>query len=86
MIVESENKYFETPLMAAAISNQPATVEQLLAAGANMRTRGEDGETPLHKAAYIRDSTRVLDLLIDAGLDLTIISLLSYIRFVFANM
>ncbi len=41
-----------TPLIVAALSDQPGIVELLLSKGANVMARNSGGFTPLHAAAY----------------------------------
>ena len=58
-----------TPLHSAAASTEnPAVVEALLAAGANLEARnGSRGETPLHSAAGSNENPAVVAALIAAG-------------------
>ncbi len=56
----------ETPLMAAALGDQPALAAVLLAAGADVMARNKGGLTPLHAAAY-GGSVEVAALLLDKG-------------------
>jgi hypothetical protein len=67
---------FRTPLHLATdwpgyFPNAPAAVRLLTAAGAdpNTRTKGNEGETPLHWAAS-SDDVEVAAALIDAGADI----------------
>ena len=57
-----------TPLYAAAMCNEnPAVVEALLAAGADIDARNSFGATPLHGAAVSNESPAVIEALLAAG-------------------
>jgi ankyrin repeat protein len=56
----------ETPLMAAALADQPKIAEILLAHGADILARNAGGFTPLHAAAYSGSMSAAL-LLLDKG-------------------
>lgn len=61
-----------TALHAAANSSLPAIATWLLQHGADVNARGRMGRTPLHLAAERNMSSRIVDLLIEAGADLRI--------------
>ena len=56
----------DTPLHIAASANAREVVEALIAAGANVHAKGNDGLTPLHAAAF-RNAREVTVALIAAG-------------------
>ncbi len=56
----------ETPLMAAALNDQPEIAAALLEAGADVMARNKGGLTPLHAAAY-GGSVEVAALVLDNG-------------------
>lgn len=59
-----------TPLHnAAGWSANPAIIETLVAAGAEVNARDRDGDTPLHNAARFNDNPAVITALLDAGAD-----------------
>lgn len=60
-----------TALHAAANSSVPAIATWLLQHGADVNARARMGRTPLHLAAERNMSSRIVDLLIEAGADLT---------------
>src|SRR5690242_5818071 len=64
--VNSRTRDQTTPLIAAALDNQPAIVELLLGKGADTMARNSGGFTPLHAAAY-SGSVPVAKLLLDKG-------------------
>ena len=57
-----------TPLMAALLAERSKNADLLLAAGANPNAKDRKGETALHLAASINETSRVLGLL-EAGAD-----------------
>jgi hypothetical protein len=65
----SRNKFKNTPLQAALLAGQLATVKQLLAAGADPLVRQSHGFTPLQEASLLgrRD---LVDALLTAGAEL----------------
>jgi ankyrin repeat protein len=64
--VESRAPDQATPLIAAALSNQPVIVELLLSHGASVSARNSGGFTPLHAAAYA-GSASITKLLLARG-------------------
>lgn len=52
-----------TPLITAALGNQPSIVELLLSKGAEVTARNSGGFTPLHAAAYVGSATIARQLL-----------------------
>jgi uncharacterized protein len=64
--VESRDRDRATPLIAAALSDQPAVAELLLSKGADVMARNAGGFTPLHAAAY-SGSVPVAELLLENG-------------------
>ncbi len=60
-----------TPLhLAAAVSEYPAVIEALAAAGADLEARFEGGRTPLHVAAGFSEHPEVIEALVAAGASL----------------
>ncbi len=64
--VESRDRDQATPLIAAALSDQPAVAELLLSKGADVMARNAGGFTPLHAAAY-SGSVPIAELLLGKG-------------------
>ncbi len=64
--VESRARDQGTPLMAAALADQPAIAEFLLNNGANVMARNSGGFTPLHAAAF-SGSFAIAKLLLEQG-------------------
>jgi len=64
--VDSRARDGATPLIAAALSNQPAIAELLISKGADVMARNSGGFTPLHAAAY-SGSLAVTKLLLEKG-------------------
>jgi|SRR5688572_10307081 len=64
--VDSRDRDQATPLIAAALSDQPAVAELLLSKGADVMARNAGGFTPLHAAAY-SGSVRIAELLLAKG-------------------
>src|SRR4051794_19545052 len=64
--VESRASDQATPLIAAALGNQPAIVNLLLSKGADVMARNSAGLTPLHAAAYA-GSVPIARLLLEKG-------------------
>ncbi len=61
-----------TPLHAAAqFSDNPAVITALVAAGAEVDAREDDGDTPLHLAARYNYNSAVTLALLGAGADVT---------------
>ena len=59
-----------TPLHLAAWSTEdPAVIEALLKAGANLEARGDNRKTPLHLAAWSTEDPAVIEALLKAGAD-----------------
>ena len=59
-----------TPLHnVAGWSANPAIIETLVAAGAEVNARDRDGDTPLHNAAQSSTSPTIITALLDAGAD-----------------
>ena len=56
--------------VAAGYHGNPAVLEALIAAGANIEVRDDSGETPLHWAASFNDNPAILETLLTAGADL----------------
>ena len=70
-MVESKNKWKWTPLhLAARYNENPAVIEALLKAGADLAALEKEGRTPLHLAAIGNENPAVIDALIRAGADL----------------
>ena len=60
----------DSPLhMAATFNENPAVVEALLAAGADVAARNDRGSTALHMAAGFNENPAVVDALLAAGAD-----------------
>ena len=64
--VNSRARDQATPLIAAALGDQPAIVELLLSKGADVMARNSGGFTPLHAAAY-SGSVPIAELLLEKG-------------------
>jgi ankyrin repeat protein len=64
--VDSRARDGATPLIAAALSDQPAIAELLISKGADVMARNSGGFTPLHAAAY-SGSLAVAKLLLEKG-------------------
>jgi ankyrin repeat protein len=64
--VDSRDGDQATPLIAAALNNQPAVAELLLTKGADVMARNAGGFTPLHAAAY-SGSVPIAELLLAKG-------------------
>jgi uncharacterized protein len=64
--VDSRARDGATPLIAAALSDQPAIAALLLSKGADVMARNSGGFTPLHAAAY-SGSLAVAKLLLEKG-------------------
>ncbi|MEO8685621.1 MAG: ankyrin repeat domain-containing protein [Devosia sp.] len=64
--VDSRARDQATPLIAAAIENQPDIAELLLGKGANVMARNSGGFTPLHAAAF-SGSLPIAKLLLEKG-------------------
>ena len=64
--VNSRARDQATPLIAAALGDQPAIVELLLSKGADVMARNAGGFTPLHAAAY-SGSVPIAELLLEKG-------------------
>ena len=64
--VDSRARDQATPLISAALGNQPAIAELLLGKGANVMARNSGGFTPLHAAAY-SGSLAIAKLLLAKG-------------------
>ena len=70
-IAARDSLFEKTPLHAAARSNEnPAVVEALLTAGADIGARNDLGETPLHEAARSNGNPAVVEVLLAAGADM----------------
>ncbi len=67
----SRNDQRVTPLHSAAAHRHHAIIRLLLAHGANLNARQQDGETPLMEAAQNGD-TELVDLLLAQGADATL--------------
>jgi hypothetical protein len=69
--LETRNKFGETPLLLAALSNRSAEVlSVLLKAGAELEARNVLGFTPLMHAASYNRSAEVVSVLLKAGAEL----------------
>jgi ankyrin repeat protein len=66
MAVDSRARDGATPLIAAALSNQPIIADLLISKGADVMARNSGGFTPLHAAAY-SGSAAVAKLLLEKG-------------------
>jgi ankyrin repeat protein len=64
--VDSRARDQATPLIAAALDDQPAIVEVLLSKGADVMARNSGGFTPLHAAAF-SGSLPIARLLLEKG-------------------
>lgn len=62
--VDSRDGDQATPLIAAALNDQPAVAELLLSKGADVMARNAGGFTPLHAAAY-SGSVPIAELLLE---------------------
>ncbi|MDE2757944.1 MAG: ankyrin repeat domain-containing protein [Acidobacteriota bacterium] len=68
--LEERDGFGRTPLHVAAWFNKnPAVIEFLLKAGADLEARDPDGDTPLHLAAWFNDNPAVIEALLKAGAD-----------------
>lgn len=67
--VNSMNRYGNTALHFAAKNGNIATIEALIAQGANVNALNNDGSTALHWAAY-RGQTTVIEVLVANGANL----------------
>ena len=61
--------HYSVGRMIPALYRDPAIISVLVAAGADIEARTEDGETPLHLAARINGNPAVITALLDAGAD-----------------
>lgn len=66
ILTEQVDRYGQTPLLLAAMFNQPTALRELLGADAAVGAAGYDGRTALHWAA-LNGSTRMLEALLAAG-------------------
>jgi uncharacterized protein len=64
--VNSRDENRETPLIEAALADQPSAAAALIEAGANIEARNDRGFTALHASAY-SGSIRIAALLLDRG-------------------
>ena len=62
----------DTPLIhyAAWVNENPAVIQVLLDAGANIHAKDDDGQTPLHYAARGNRNQALIQVLLDAGADI----------------
>lgn len=68
ILKDPQDKRGSTPLMLAAAAGNVACVESLLAAGCDLKLKGQDGGTALHRAAA-QGHLAVVDKLLEAGAD-----------------
>ena len=69
--VNIKDKNGDTPLIKACYGNNSLMVKKLLAAGANVNEKNNEGETPLYIVANNHGLSSVLPLLVEAGADLS---------------
>ena len=65
-----QDRFNSTVLHSAASESEPAVIEALLAAGADVTARNSSGATPLHHAARDNDNPAVIEALVVAGASL----------------
>lgn len=62
-LLESRNKYTNTPLFEAIYSKQFEVAAALLEQGADVNARCHEGKSPLHRAVWVRDKKIILELI-----------------------
>ena len=55
--------------IAAGLNANPSVIEALVAAGADVRARDGDGQTPLHRAGAFNENSSMIEALVAAGAD-----------------
>ena len=65
----SKNKFVATPLQGAAVAKRIELARLLIARGAKLSPRGEDGDSPLHECAG-NGAIEIARLLLDHGADI----------------
>lgn len=64
----AQNRFLNTPLQVAMLTEQEEVARRLIAKGANVNARQDKGFTPLHEAALLGNRS-LIRLLLDAGAD-----------------
>ena len=75
LLTDRDRELGWTPLLSAAFNGDAALVEAIVALGADVNVTDSLGQTPVHFGAGSRNNTRILEILLDAGAEVPLLTI-----------